>query len=486
MSSLARILTSKQNFPLAFLAALALMVGWLASTYPYEMVPLALAGGVALILVLMMTFMDPFHGLLVNVVISYFVFLPQRVFRLPYSLAVVWEIQTLLLVLAAAFAAKGKPADGSGKALKQSPITWMIILFYLLALVEGLNPNISHKTGWLIALRRITPFVVSFFAAYLILDSMEKIRKFFRLTVILIIIATAYAYYQQFVGLPSFDLDYIWQSEEFYNRLYLWGILRKFSFLDVVTFPMLANLAALILLICVFFEKKAWKVLVYLGLALFLLVGATFSGTRAATFLLPAGMLLYSVINIQKPKALLVYIGLIACLFIVVNLPIYRFTTLNRYRSSFSGDDSSLELRNENRQIIQPYIHDHPIGGGLLTSGLIGDKMYPDHPLANFPPDSGLLMSAMEKGWIGLMIDMLLYLVIMIVGIKGFFRTEDQLKRKYLLISVCTVFSLVLAEYAQIVVTQIPVCMYFFPLAAIVIRLTSLDHKPETLSIKKK
>jgi hypothetical protein len=140
-----------------------------------------------------------------------------------------------------------------------------------------------------------------------------------------------------------------------------------------------------------------------------------------------------------------------------------------------------LQVRDINRARIQPYIWSHPFGGGLLTTGANGERMYPDHPLAGFPPDSGLLATALEKGWVGLALDMLLFLIIMIEGVKGYFRTTQEQFRKYYLAITCGVFSLVIGEYAQIVIFQIPICVFFLSAGAIIIRLKLLEKKPATL-----
>lgn len=183
----------------------------------------------------------------------------------------------------------------------------------------------------------------------------------------------------------------------------------------------------------------------------------------------------------------MIYGTVIAVIVLLVSLPIHRFNTLNRFRSSFTASDPSLEVRNINRERIQPYIYAHPFGGGLLTTGANGERLHPYHPLAKFPPDSGLLATALEKGWVGLVLDMLLFLVIMIEGTRGYFRTGNEAFKKYYLAMTCGIFSLILGEYAQIVIFQIPVCMFFLPAAAIIIRLRQLDKSTaETLLIKQK
>lgn len=471
---------------LILMALIATGMAWLSAQYQYSLVPVMLAGSLAGIFVMSATFISPYHGLLINLIISFFIFLPQRVLSLPYSLAIIWEIHLLICFLAILIHTKGERMQEVNKALFRNPITWFVIVYLVYMASEILNPNVPDAVGYLYTLRRTIVYVLSFFTSYYILDSVRKMNGYFKALIVLITLATSYAYYQQTFGFLPFEIAYINQSPEFYNLLYQWGIMRKFSFLDVVTYPMLSNLAALILVLFAFHEKKASKLILYIAVAVFLVIGSTFSGTRSSSYIVPLGLLLYSVINIRQPKTFLIYLGVLLAIFITINLPVYRFNTLNRYRSAFSGEDASLDIRNINRARIQPYIHEHAFGGGLATAGATGEILYPGHPLAGFAADSGLLLSAVEKGWLGLAFDMLLYLMILVQGAKGYFRTQNDASKKYYLAITCGLFSLILVEYAQVVILQIPLCMFFFPGAAMIIRLRYLDQLPATLSIKTK
>ncbi len=472
---------------LSVLAVISLLMAWMAARYEFSMVPLVVAGVAASIFTVAATLINPSHGLLLNLAISFLVYLPQRVLGLTYSLASIWEIHLVICFFAALFSLKGADIKNDNRAFFRNPITVFIIIYFLYILLQYFNPNVPTKMGWILFTRRAVAFMFIYFTAYYILDDFNKIRRFFKVFIIMVAIATAYGYWQQTFGLPPWDFAHLNQSPLMYNLHVQWGLIRKFSFLDVVTYPMIVNVGALILVIFALFEKRQTRLLLYIVAAAILLVGASFSGTRSASYIFPAGLLLYSVTNINKPRTILIYSAVIAIIFMLVTLPVYRFNTLNRFRSSFTVDDASLEVRNANRERIQPYIYAHPFGGGLLSTGANGEKLFPDHPLAKFPPDSGLLATALEKGWIGLVLDMLLFLVIMIEGTKGYFRTGNEAFKKYYLAMTCGIFSLVLGEYAQIVIFQIPVCMFFLPAAAIIIRLRQIDKKtPETLLIKQK
>jgi putative inorganic carbon (HCO3(-)) transporter len=472
---------------LSLLAIISLLMAWMTARYEFSMIPLVAAGFAVSVFTVAATFANPFYGLMLNVVLCFLVFLPQRIFGLTYSLASIWEIHIVICFFSVMFSLKGTRARLENRAFFRNPITVLIIIYFLYILAQYFNPNVPNKMGWILFIRRSISFMFIYFTAYYILDDFYKIRRFFQVLIIMIALTTAYGYWQHAFGLPPWDSEYLNQSPLTYNLHVQWGLIRKFSFLDVVTFPMIVNVGALILVIFALFEKRQLRLLLYLIAAAIMLVGATFSGTRSASYIFPAGLLLYSVTNINKPRTILIYGAVIAIIFLLVTLPVHRFNTLNRFRSSFTVDDASLEVRNTNRERIQPYIYAHPFGGGLLSTGANGEKLFPNHPLAKFPPDSGLLATALEKGWIGLVLDMLLFLVMMIEGTKGYFRTGNEAYKKYYLAMTCGIFSLVLGEYAQIVIFQIPVRMFFLPAAAIIIRLRQLDKQnPDTLLIKQK
>jgi len=57
--------------------------------------------------------------------------------------------------------------------------------------------------------------------------------------------------------------------------------------------------------------------------------------------------------------------------------------TLTGCRSTFKvKEDPSMNVRDNTRARVQPYARSHPFGGGLNTSGALGLKYDPGHPLA--------------------------------------------------------------------------------------------------------
>ena len=141
-------------------------------------------------------------------------------------------------------------------------------------------------------------------------------------------------------------------------------------------------------------------------------LGMFYSGTRTTTVILPAGMALYLFMTIRSKTTIITLFASVLIALFVLYVPVDN-PVLNRVRSTFNSQDASLNVRDVNRHYIQPYIYAHPIGGGIATTGTEGLTYNPNHLLAGFPPDSGLLKAALEMGWIGLALTMFFYLVIL-------------------------------------------------------------------------
>jgi cell division protein FtsW (lipid II flippase) len=135
-----------------------------------------------------------------------------------------------------------------------------------------------------------------------------------------------------------------------------------------------------------------------------------------------------------------------------------------------------MQVRDENRAKIQPYIYAHPTGGGLGTTGVLGLKYSGNHQLAGFPTDSGLLKAALETGWIGLILQCLLYFIILQHGIRAFYRTKKAIAKKYLLAALVVIFSNIVAQYSQTAIGQIPEGFFFYALVAAIVKINYFNR----------
>jgi O-antigen ligase len=171
----------------------------------------------------------------------------------------------------------------------------------------------------------------------------------------------------------------------------------------------------------------------------------------------------------NKRVYLLSLIGLIVFISIIV-VPTGN-PTIKRFQSAFKPEqDASYIVRLENQRIIRPYIWRHPFGGGLGATGVWGARFAPGSFLAGFPTDSGYVRVAVELGWIGLTIYLLLWIVILKKGIDHYYSIRDAELKFYILSMVCVLFSLYVVNYAQQAVVQLPTSLLFWVAAAIISR----------------
>ena len=154
-------------------------------------------------------------------------------------------------------------------------------------------------------------------------------------------------------------------------------------------------------------------------------------------------------------------------------------------RSTFDSEDESLNVRTLNRKFIQPYIYAHPLGGGVASSGVEGVRFNPSHELAGFPPDSGLLKLALDMGWIGLALSMMLYLMILYQGIQYYFKMRSEKFKKYILAINCALFSIMITLYAQVSIGQIPNAFFFYAVMSLYKRLLEFDEKENSIVLNK-
>ncbi len=237
--------------------------------------------------------------------------------------------------------------------------------------------------------------------------------------------------------------------------------------------------AALVLLVMGPFKKRTKR---WLGIfTVIIILGMSYSGTRTANFMLVAGLALYILMTIyQKSTQVLAGVTGILLLF-VLYAPIYGNITLNRFRSSFDGtpsEDASYNVRLIHRSMMQPYMHQHPFGGGVNTAGVPGAKYNPHHFLAGFPPDGAYFATALNTGWVGLALDCVFYFVILLYCVHYFYACRSREIKTYYAAMAASLFSLFLGADAQFTISSVPQSLIFIPLLAVIIKLHTFD-KPE-------
>lgn len=355
----------------------------------------------------------------------------------------------------------------------KTPVIAIYLLSFAYTLLQFFNPYMFSLEGYFMGLLRFLTFLFLVFVSLYVFDSREKMFRFLKFWFFLAFIGAVYACYMEWFGLPGFESRWLFSDIRRYRLLVLFGNVRKYGFFsDPTMFGILMSLMSLFGVILIqgkLVQKKSLPLLAICIAVMLLAMG--YSGTRTAYVLLPVGLFVFALFKITNIKAIL-FIGFLAMIFLfILYAPIYGNYTINRFRSAFNpSGDQSMQVRDINRDAIQPYIWKHPIGGGVNTAGVTGVRYNPGHTLSYYPPDNGFLRSAMETGWIGLLISAASYLSILILTVKSYFSSREHSTKVFYLALCCMFFCFFLSHFTQLVIGSFYLSFLFYPLIAIAIR----------------
>ena len=169
---------------------------------------------------------------------------------------------------------------------------------------------------------------------------------------------------------------------------------------------------------------------------------------------------------------------------VVIKVPTSN-PTLARFQSAFRpSKDASFEERLKNQERIKPYILSHPIGGGLGSVGIWGQRFAPNSYLAQFPPDSGYVRVAVEMGWIGLLLYCIFNFVILYKGIQYFYLIRDPMLKSYCLGMILFIFAFDVGNFPQQALVQYPSNILFYLAMALLNVTMRLDIEQRKLKPK--
>lgn len=410
-------------------------------------------------------------GLLFTIFCSFFVFLSKRLTTDSLPSGALIEV-TLILSFFAIFLKQLRDKNRNW-SLAKNEITFAFLLYVGYILLQGLNPEATSIPGYLFGVRKVLGFLAAYFVALFAINNLKSVALFTKFWLALALLVGLYGIKQEIFGLAQFEWAHIMRTEGDRISMFMRGNIRKFSFLSDPTsfgiFMAFSSLVSLILMLGPFRIRQ--KVILGISGVIFLM-GMAFSGTRTAYAMIPIGVLIFVLMTINNRNTLIFAICFVCILSVIVYGPIYGNPTINRIRTVFNPtEDASFQVRDNNRATIQPYIYSHPLGGGISTSSAAGLKYCPDHYLAGFPSDSGYLRTAIEIGWIGLIITCYFFFTILKVGIQNFYRTTDPKLKSYNAAYLALFFSMIVANYSQESIGQIPAALVFYPSMAILVRL---------------
>jgi putative inorganic carbon (HCO3(-)) transporter len=366
--------------------------------------------------------------------------------------------------------------------IASGPMSYIVWLWIIYNMLEFFNPMASRQV-WIYVIRGIALLMMFYFIVLHAADNLKFIRTIINIWLVLTLIGALYGLFQEFHGLTQAEKDWVARDEFRFNLIFNWGRYRIFSFFtDPTIFGILMAYTGIFCIALLPGPFRGWYKIYLTCCAIIMLLAMVYAGTRTAYAMIPAGLLFFALLTLQRRTLMISgVIGLLGAGIIFSDVrsvgPFLSTSNLERIRSAFNpSEDPSFRVREKSQAFIKPFIQAHPFGAGLGSIGIWSVRFTPDSPLAKFAPDSGYVRVAVELGWVGLIVYCIFFSVVLIVGIRNYYRMKDPLLKTYLAALLGVVFSLVVANYPQEALIQAPTILIFYIIMALIVRLKKIDE----------
>ncbi|ACF12858.1 hypothetical protein Ctha_0387 [Chloroherpeton thalassium ATCC 35110] len=356
-----------------------------------------------------------------------------------------------------------------------------IIIWIVYNILEIANPIAASRTAWFFVMRPAVGYILVFFLTYRMLETKQDVKNILHLIVILCFVSATWGLVQFFNGYFPFEMSFV-VANDAVHLVYINGRWRSFGTMASPAQYGVVMAGMLILIPLLTRGKHSWlKKWFYRVATLFVLLAMVYSGTRSAIAILPVSIL--ALVVLAKNWRLYLAGAVMGVIFMgIINMPTNNYH-IQRLQSTFSGKkDESYMVRKRNREMIFPWILAHPIGGGLGSTGVWGQKFSPGTFLANFPPDSGFVRVAVELGWIGFIFYIFLWLNILIKGTLQYWKLQDEELKVIVLAILCMLAGVFVVEYAQDIIGKTPFNLLFWVFCAILFKAIKLDEHVEEIA----
>jgi len=404
------------------------------------------------------TVVYPQFGIITLIVVAFFINFASRFLPEPTPIGLVMDAMTYLLILGF-FVRQKKEKDWS---YFKNPITYFILIWIGYNFFEVINPESPSILEWVFTVRTVGVIMLMYFVFLFHIRTKENIRLILKVWIILAFLSALSGFQQEHIGLFPFEHDWLYRYPDRFKLLFIGGHLRKWGiFSDPVVYAYNMVAAALLCISLLLSNRSAKRKFILVFLIAFFFTVMLYSGTRASYVIIPAAMVMLTILNFNKKIFFIVLAGGFV-LGVLVVMPTSN-PTLARFQSAFKpSKDASFEERAKNQERIKPYILAHPIGGGLGSVGIWGERFAPNSYLAKFPPDSGYVRVAVEMGWIGLLIYCIFNFVILYKGINYFYLIKDPELKTYCLAMILIIFAFDVGNYPQQALVQYPSNILFY------------------------
>lgn len=348
----------------------------------------------------------------------------------------------------------------------KSPLTVIILIWVCYNLSEIANPWAASRAAFFYVIRPAVGYLMLYFMIWDTMKSLKKIHQVFNYVLFMGWIAAMWGIYQFKYGYFGWEMAHVIRTDTI-HLVFNHGRWRSFGPIGgpaqygilMASFACIAGNAFFIA------EKRNRKILLAF-LFFCYLMAMVYSGTRSSFIVLP--VFYFVKVLISRNKKL--YISIIFAVFglvVLATVPTNNYQ-IQRIQSVFkASEDKSYQTRAANRKMITPWIIKHPIGGGLGSTGVWGQRFSPGTFLANFPPDSGIIRVAVELGWIGLIIFLLIYAQGFFKGVMGLWKMKSKKHKDKVEAVICLLPAWGLVEMGQEVAGVFPMSLLFWVFLAI-------------------
>jgi len=466
-----KFIFQKLNNPLGYLlmVLITFALGYILSQLDMKFT-LLLLGGIIGIPALGACFLNFRFGVSLVLIIAFIVELARKYTGAPLGTALDGITYTMFFGMIVMLA-----KDRDFRYIKH-PISILLGIWIAYNFIQVLNPWAQSKMAWMYTVRSMAGLILVYFVALHAVKSLKDITFLIKVIIGLTFLSVLYGLKQEFVGFTTTELSWLYSDEERFQLIFQWGRLRIFSFFsDPTTYGILMGYMGVFCSILFLGPYKvSQKIWLAIGVALMMACMA-FAGSRTPVILIPAGLFFFVMVSFRKD------IIILGCVVLVLGTGFMMKSSGNpvifRIQSAFNPETSgdTMDVRFENQKFIQPFIHKRPFGAGLGSCGQWGKRFTPDSWLADFPHDSGFVRIAVELGWIGLILYMVILFMILKTGLYYFYRVVNP-KIKNLYLAITTVmFILTLASYPQEAIVLLPTSIVFYVFLAILVRLKDFD-----------
>ncbi|MEO1021626.1 MAG: O-antigen ligase family protein [Bacteroidota bacterium] len=353
------------------------------------------------------------------------------------------------------------------------PGKYVVLIWVVYHVLQVGNPVAASRVAWFYVMRPAVAYPFLFFIAMNMLKTPADLRKVWAFVTAGITITILWGLIQHVNGYFDFEMKYL-EAADAIHLVYIQGRWRIFGTLtSPAQYGVVVTIFGMIFLLLGVFLKTRIRY-VYLVLALAAFTAMVFSGTRTAYIVIPLAIGAMVVLE-RKPKLYALSAGLGIIFLVVIMMPTNNYH-VKRIQSVFkTEEDASFQVRENNRKAIMPFIYSHPLGGGLGSTGVWGMRFSPYTQLAQFAPDAGYMRVAVELGWVGFILYMILLIRLFFLSLMSFKKLTNPSLRVLGLALLSGLSTLFLIEYAQDINGKLPMNILLWILLAILIRLPNIQ-----------